>query len=73
MPCVFEKAYTTAPKPLNPFLLDKDVLTLIKCMYSASTKSDLIKDNIIMISFFGNVSCGTKVLVELSDHAWECI
>ena len=71
IPYIFGQCHVSHAKSLNHFLLDKDVIALLKRMYPSTSKPNLMKDDDAMKTFFGTVSEGVKVLGELSEHAWD--
>ena len=71
MPFVFRKAHTENPRAVNHYLLDMDVIQLMKRIYSESTLAELIEDTEIMVSFWGDAVIGELALRNISEEQWE--
>ena len=74
----FELNMLTGPEkkemnPVNYFLLDDDVLTLLRIVYSEATKEDLMADDDVMMQFFGSATYGRKFLGSLNELKWELV
>lgn len=60
-------------KPVNFFLLDDDVVTLLRIVYSDSGKDELMGDDEVLISFFGSIEYGQRVLSSYSKIKWDFV
>ena len=45
VPFLFRRVVTGSPHPLNKYLLDRDVMRLVKCSYSDSSIKDVVEDS----------------------------
>lgn len=64
---------TETNKPLNDYLLDYDVIVLLRMIYSTATKEELMEDEEIMKNFFGSAENGRSVLSGVSAFKWDGI
>ena len=58
-------------KPLNHYLLNHDVHTILKMIYSTSAKEDLMECESIMEAFYGTVDEGKALLSGINEYEWE--
>ena len=70
VPFIFRKAHPEHLKPVNWYLLDQDAASMLKHVYSGSSKSDLEDDDDIMIDFFGSVEVGRSVMEGITADTW---
>lgn len=59
------------PKPVNYYLLDHDVLVLLRMIYSNASKDEILGDEDILHEFFGSTEAGTAVLARIGEVEWE--
>ena len=74
----FELNMLTGPEkkemnPVNYFLLDDDVVTLLRIVYSEASKEDLMSDDDVMTQFFGSPTYGRKCLGSFNELKWELV
>jgi len=70
MPFVFRKAHTADPKPVNHYLMDEDVVLLLRRLYSEASKADILADGDVVAGFFGTIFEAKKVLDAVNDEQW---
>ena len=58
-------------RPMNYFLMDNDVVSLVKRTYPSCKRMDVAGDKSAMKSFFGSVAKGKDVVVNVADEEWE--
>ena len=69
---MFRRAHTSNDTShLSHFLLDDDVVLLLKPMYSSVEKDDVVADEEIMINFFGSAVLGGKIIGEMTTEQWD--
>ena len=68
---MFRKVQPGPLLPLGHYLFDKDVVPLLKCVYSENHKGDIAEDEHAMVTFFGSVEEGNRVLEDLAISEWE--
>jgi hypothetical protein len=70
-PYTFHKATTANPKPLNYYLLDEDVVKIMRMVYEGTDKGLLMEDDGILGDFFGSTEQGRAFLAGMADEAWD--
>jgi hypothetical protein len=64
------------PKPVRHWLLDKDMLRVMKLVYGhggKTTKKDLMHSPDILLKFFETVEEGREYLRPLSEEQWQSV
>jgi hypothetical protein len=62
------------PKPVRHWLLDRDMLIVMKMLYGwkgKTTVKDLMEDSEILINFFGSEEEGQRFLSLYSEEQWQ--
>jgi len=67
----FRTAFTQDLKPLNFYLIDEDCTRLLRTLYSHFEKDELMEDDDLMISFFGDKNKGRAILGGFDRDEWE--
>ena len=68
IPFTFRKVCNKHRHPLSHYLFDEDVTGLLKRSYSTAKKEDIAADDDVMVSYFGSVVHGCKVLDDISEE-----
>ena len=71
VPFLLQRVVTDSPHPLNKYLLDRDVIRLVKRSYSDSSIKDVVEDSDILECFFGSAKAGKQVLQDITEEEWE--
>ena len=72
-PKYIHRKYVTALRPLNYYLLNGDVVEMLKTIYSDSSKKELMGSDSIMEDFFGTAREGRAVLERMDQEEWDII
>ena len=67
IPFTFRKVCNKHCHPLSHYLFGEDITGLLKRSYSTAKKEDIAADDDVMVSYFGSVAHGRKVLEEFSE------
>ena len=68
---LFRRVVTGSSQPLNKYLLDRDVMRLVKRSYSDSSIKDIVEDSDILECFFGSAKTGKQALQDVTEEEWE--
>lgn len=68
---VFRAAFDENPKPLSHFLADVDCVALLRSLYAEYEKSELMEDEYLMLSFFGDSARGRAYLENMNNDEWD--
>ena len=60
VPFLLRRVVTDSPHPLNKYLLDRDVMWLVKRSYSDSSIKDVVEDSDILECFLGQLKRANK-------------
>lgn len=60
-------------RPINYFLMDNDVVSLVKRTYPDCKRMDVAGDKSAMENFFGSLAKGKEVVANVADEEWEDI
>jgi hypothetical protein len=66
-PYAFHKATTANPKPLNYYLLNEDVVKVMRLIYDGTAKEILMEDDGIL----SDSEKGRLFLTGMTDEAWD--
>ena len=58
-------------RPVNYFLMDTDVVSLVKRTYPSCKRMDVTGDKSAMENFFGSAAKGKDVVGNVADEEWE--
>ena len=71
VPYLFRRVVTGPFQPLNKYLLDRDVMRLVKRSYSDSSIKEVIEDSDILERFFGSAKAGKQALQDVTEDEWK--
>ena len=71
IPFLLRRIVTDSPHPLNKYLLDRDVIWLVKRSYSDSSIKDVVEESDILECFFGSAKAGKQALQDVTEEEWE--
>ena len=71
VPFLLRRVVTDSPHPLNKYLLDRDVMRLVKRSYSDSSIKEVIEDSDTLERFFGSAKAGKQVLQDVTEDEWK--
>ena len=71
VPFLFRRVVTGSSRLLNKYLLDRDVMRLVKRSYSGSSIKDVIEDSDLLERFFGSAKAGKQVLQDVTEDEWK--
>ena len=71
VPFLFRRVVTGSSQPLNKYLLDRDVMRLVKRSYSDSSIKDVVEDSNILERFFGSAKAGKQALKDVTEDEWK--
>ena len=72
IPYVFRNATENAG-PLNKFIMNKDVVVILKRLFEGYTRDELLEDTEWMEAFFGSEEASHSVLNGMADDQWDNI
>ena len=73
----FRQCFSDNPRALNHYLLDMDVVKVMKSLVSQGegeenvSKEDLLEDESNMAAFFGSIAAGREYLEGIEDDDWS--
>ena len=71
VPFLFRRVVTGSSHPLNKYLLERDVMRLVKRSYSDSSIEDVVEDSDLLERFFGSAKAGKQVLQDVTEDEWK--
>ena len=74
----FKDYFSTEPEPLNHYLLDLDVVKVLKTLVcnkfsKYKTKEDILQEEEILQAFFGSAEAGKEYLLGMEEEDWDLL
>lgn len=67
----YRQCFSNAPKALNHYLLDLDIVKLVRTLGWYESKEEMIEDEEGLVTLFGSAKDGREYVEELTDDDWE--
>ena len=71
VPFLFRRVVTGSYQPLNKYLLDRDVMRLVKRSSSDSSIKEVIEASDILERFFRSAKAGKQALQDVTEDEWK--
>jgi hypothetical protein len=67
----YRQCFSNEPQPLNHYLLDLDIVKLVKSLNWYDSKEEMIEDKEGLATLYGTPETGKKYVEEVSEEDWE--